>query len=382
MLYRELGNTGLKVSEIGMGCEGFVDHEGAYTKDLMDTAERYGVNYIDLYMPNPGVRRLIGEALRGRREKFILQGHICTVWKDGQYKRTRVMEEVKEGFEDLLANLGTDHIEVGMIHYVDSMEDWNGVVNGPVMEYAKELKEAGRIGHIGLSSHNPEVAKAAVESGLIEVLMFSVNPCYDMQPAGENCEDLWDEKNYESHLLNMDPDREALYELCSQRGVGITVMKAYGGGDLLDAELSPAGMALTAYQCLHYALTRPAVATVLAGAHTVEELEQSAGYADAPEEERDYAAAFASFPKISWKGHCMYCGHCAPCPKGIDVAAVTKFLNLARAQREVPETVREHYGALAHTASECVGCKACEKRCPFEAPVVENMQEAVRVFGK
>lgn len=382
MLYRELGNTGLKVSEIGMGCEGFVDHEGAYTKDLMDTAERYGVNYIDLYMPNPGVRRLIGEALRGRREKFILQGHICTVWKDGQYKRTRVMEEVKEGFEDLLANLGTDHIEVGMIHYVDSMEDWNGVVNGPVMEYAKELKEAGRIGHIGLSSHNPEVAKAAVESGLIEVLMFSVNPCYDMQPAGENCEDLWDEKNYESHLLNMDPDREALYELCSQRGVGITVMKAYGGGDLLDAELSPAGMALTAYQCLHYALTRPAVATVLAGAHTVEELKLSAGYADASEEERDYAAAFASFPKISWKGHCMYCGHCAPCPKGIDVAMVTKFLNLARAQGEVPETVREHYGTLVHTASECVGCKACEKRCPFEVPVVENMQEAVRVFGK
>lgn len=382
MLYRELGNTGLKVSEIGMGCEGFVDHEGAYTKELMDTVARCGVNYIDLYMPNPAVRRLVGEAMRGRRDQFILQGHLCTVWKGGQYKRTRVMEKVKEGFEDLRANLETDYVEVGMIHYVDSMEDWDDIVNGPVMEYAEELKKIGRIRHIGLSSHNPKVAMAAVRSGLIEVLMFSVNPCYDLQPAGEDCESLWDEKNYEKHLLNMDPDREALYELCSQRGVGITVMKAYGGGDLLDEQGSPAGKALTPYQCLHYALTRPAVATVLAGAHTVKELEQSAGYAKASEEEKDYAAALSSFPKISWKGHCMYCGHCAPCPKGIDVATVTKFLNLAKAQGGVPETVREHYAVLEHTASECVGCKSCEKRCPFEVPIVENMKEAVRVFGK
>ncbi len=97
---------------------------------------------------------------------------------------------------------------------------------------------------------------------------------------------------------------------------------------------------------------------------------------------KDYAAAFAVLPKISWKGHCMYCGHCAPCPKGIDVASVTKFLNLAIAQGEVPETVREHYGILEHTAQECAACGACEKRCPFEVKVMENMKRAVGVFGK
>ena len=102
----------------------------------------------------------------------------------------------------------------------------------------------------------------------------------------------------------------------------------------------------------------------------------------ASEEERDYAAAFASFPRISWKGHCMYCGHCAPCPKGIDVASVTKFWNLARAQGFVPETVREHYAALAHPAGACVGCGACEKRCPFGVPAVENMRRAAAVFGR
>ncbi len=178
----------------------------------------------------------------------------------------------------------------------------------------------------------------------------------------------------------MDADREELYETCPRLGGGITGMKAYGGGDLLN-EYSPAGKTLTPYQCLHYALTRPAVATVLAGAHSVEELEVSAGYSDAPEAERDYAEARASVPKLSWKGHCMYCGHCSPCPKGIDVAMVTKLLSLAKAQGGLPETVREHYALLAHGAGECIACGACEKRCPFDVGIVDNMAEAKEIFG-
>ena len=192
---------------------------------------------------------------------------------------------------------------------------------------------------------------------------------------------LWDEKNYENQLVNMDPEREELYEVCQRMGVGITVMKAFGGGDLLDASLSPAGTALTVLQCLHYALTRPGVVSIMSGVHSVQELLANTAYETATEEEKDYAPAFASMPKISWEGHCMYCGHCVPCPKGIDVAAVTKFLNLVKAQKEMPETVREHYGVLPHKASECVQCKACEKRCPFHVKVTENMREAAEIFG-
>ena len=77
----------------------------------------------------------------------------------------------------------------------------------------------------------------------------------------------------------------------------------------------------------------------------------------------------------------MYCGHCAPCPKNIDVAMVTKFLNLCKAQGTVPETVREHYKVLGHHASECVGCGACEKRCPFGVNVRDNMSAAAKLFG-
>lgn len=97
----------------------------------------------------------------------------------------------------MLSLLQTDYIDVGMIHYVDTMKDWQEIVEGPVLDYVKELKENGTIRHIGLSSHNPEVALAAVRSGVVEVLMFSVNPCYDLQPASEDVEELWAEKNYE-----------------------------------------------------------------------------------------------------------------------------------------------------------------------------------------
>ena len=382
MKYRELGNTGLLVSEIGLGCESFAEDGYRNTKKLLDEAQSQGINYFDLYASDPKLRASVGDALKGRRENFIIQSHVCSVWKDGQYKRTRKIEEVKAGMEEMLSLLQTDYIDVGMIHYVDTMKDWQEIVEGPVLDYVKELKENGTIRHIGLSSHNPEVALAAVRSGVVEVLMFSVNPCYDLQPASEDVEELWAEKNYEGHLVNMDPERQELYETCQRLGVGVTVMKAFGGGDLLDEKLSPAGKALTVIQCLHYALTRPAVATVLSGAHSVEQLRESIAYENASEEEKDYAPAFASFPNISWEGHCMYWSHCAPCPKKIDVASVTKFLNLARAQGQVPETVREHYEVLEHHAGECIRCGACETRCPFHVPIMENMREAEELFGK
>lgn len=157
----------------------------------------------------------------------------------------------------MLNLLGVDYIDVGLIHYCDSLSDWQNILDKGGLDYAETLKNAGKIGHIGLSSHNPVVARKAVETGKIEVLMFSVNPCYDLQPADENVEKIWAAEAYDHSLLNMDPEREKLYELCEEKGVGITVMKAFGGGDLLDASLSPAAVALTPAQCIGYALSRP-----------------------------------------------------------------------------------------------------------------------------
>lgn len=381
MIYRTLGKTGIKVSAIALGCEGFSGKSHEEARRMMDFAIENGINFIDIYASDPEMRSTIGAALRGRREGFVIQGHVGSVWKNGQYERTRNVADSKAAFQDLLERLETDYIDVGMIHYSDEEADFHRIFDGEFIEFVKELKASGKIHAIGLSSHNPVIAKKAVETGLIDVLMFSVNPCYDMQPPDEDVEKLWADEVYEKTYRNFNPEREALYELCARRGVAIDVMKAYAGGDLLKADLSMFGKAMTPVQALDYALTRPAVAAVMAGCKTIDEIRQALAWCTATPEEKDYASVLANVEKCSWSGHCMYCGHCAPCPKAISVADVNKFLNLAVAQGKVPETVREHYKLLPHHASECIQCGACEKRCPFGVPVREKMKQAAELFG-
>lgn len=381
MIYRTLGRTGIKVSAIALGCEGFSGKSHEEARRMMDFAIENGINFIDIYASDPEMRSTIGAALHGRREGFVIQGHVGSVWKNGQYERTRNVADSKAAFQDLLERLETDYIDVGMIHYSDEEADFHRIFDGEFIEFVKELKASGKIHAIGLSSHNPVIAKKAVETGLIDVLMFSVNPCYDMQPPDEDVEKLWADEVYEKTYRNFNPEREALYELCARCGVAIDVMKAYAGGDLLKADLSMFGKAMTPVQALDYALTRPAVAAVMAGCKTIDEIRQALAWCNATPEEKDYAAVLANVEKCSWSGHCMYCGHCAPCPKAISVADVNKFLNLAVAQGKVPETVREHYKLLPHHASECIQCGACEKRCPFGVPVREKMKQAAELFG-
>lgn len=159
-------------------------------------------------------------------------------------------------------------------------------------------------------------------------------------------------------------------------------MKPYAGGALLDAGSSPFGVALTVPQCLHYCLTRPAVASVLSGAGNEEELLGAIAYCDAGEEEKDYASVLAHAPAHSFSDQCMYCGHCAPCTKGIDIAMVNKLTDLCDAQGMVPETVRDHYGVLSAKASDCIACGACERNCPFGVKIIEHMKHTVEVFGR
>lgn len=382
MKYRELKRCdNLAVSEIGLGCEGFVGKTPEEFKEMLDRALSLGINFIDMYTPNPAFRDHLGAAMKGRREKIVLQGHICSIWEDGQYLRTRNIKKAKAGFEDQLKRLGTDYLDIGMIHYVDGKSDFEEVFQGETIEYCKELKAEGRIHAIGLSSHNPVIARKAVETGLIDVLMFSVNAAYDMQPPSEDCNDLFDPANYQKGFVGMNPDRKALYELCARENVAIDVMKVFGGGDMLNAELSPFGVAFNEYQCIEYCLTRPGVVSIMAGCHSVSEIEKVAAYYDASKEEKDYSLVLSQMDKFKFQGNCMYCGHCAPCSVGINVADINKYLNLCLAQGEVPETVADHYKLLEHHASECVACGRCEGNCPFGVGIIEKMKKAVEVFG-
>jgi len=381
MQYRMLGKTGLRVSEIGFGGEWLERHEEEESVELMRYAGKQGINIIDCWMPDPKSRDIIGKAMEGCRDKWIVQGHIGSTWQNGQYVRTRDMKYVRPAFEDILARMKTDYIDLGMIHYVDAYEDWERCMNSDYIKYVHELHDKGIIRHIGLSTHNPRIAKLAIESGFVEMILFSINPAFDMRPATEDLDSMF--VGYENEEFSgIAPERAEIYRLCEEKNVGITVMKGFFGGRLFDAERSPFGVAFTPVQCIHYALTRPGVSSILCGYDTKEQVDEAVAYETASDDEKDYATVIASAPLHSYTGQCTYCGHCKPCPVNIDIAMVNKFYDLAVAQPVVPESIKAHYEALATTASACIGCKSCESRCPFDVGVAERMQRTAELFGK
>lgn len=386
MQYRKLGRTGFVVSEISLGCEHLQGKDYDTVKTVIDAALENGINYMDVFMSEPNVRTNIGKALKGRRESVMIQGHIGSCWVDGQYKVSRDINECIEAFEDLLERLGTDYIDVGFIHFVDKETDWDNLPESDMMKYVLSLRKKGVIRTIGLSSHNPVTAKKAIETGLIDVLMFSLNPAYDLVPKDRDMTEVFSEviegKEQNFTDLTLEPARAELYRACEERGVAITVMKTLAMGTLLSKERSPLGIALTEAHCISYALDRPAVASVVIGMQRISDIEQALEYYRLFDEEKDHSEVLASLGMFSAEGRCMYCNHCLPCPAKIDIASVNKYLDLVELDGRPADSVKQHYISLGNTAKYCIGCGACERRCPFYVSVVKRMKTAVEIFDE
>ncbi|AGK97554.1 aldo/keto reductase [Clostridium pasteurianum] len=383
MEYRILERTGIKVSAIGIGGEGFENKSYEDCEAIIDCAMKEGINFIDIYNSNPEVRSNVGKALsKYPRSSFVIEGHLCSTWDRGQYRRTRNFNEVANAFEDFLARMQLDYVDVGMIHYVDDQKDFDNIFNGEIIKYAKGLKEKGIIKSLGISTHNTDIAFRAVETGIIDVILFSINAAYDMLPASEDVNILFEESTFKNRTYEgIDPKRDRLYQTCENAGVALTIMKGYAAGLLLSDKESPFEKALTPVQCLHYCLTRPAVASVMVGVSNTNQILAATDYVTASNKEKDYSEVLANAPRSSFSGHCMYCGHCAPCSKKIDIASVNKYLDLALIQEDVPETIKNHYDLLEHHASECIECGLCIKNCPFSVDVINKMKQAVKLFG-
>lgn len=381
MKYRKLGNTGIEVSEIAFGAEFLVQRPYEDTEELIRACEANGINFFDCWMSEPDVRSHLGRAIKGNRDYWIIQGHIGATWQNEQYVRTRDMDMVIPAFEDFMQRLQIDTLDFGMIHYVDQIEDYENIMNGPFIEYVRKLKEDGTIEHIGLSTHNPDIGILAAQNPEIELLMFSINPAYDMFGAMDDIEEYRKEDAFDNDLASINPQRAEIYELCERNGTALTVMKGFAGGNLLADETSPFGVALTPVQCIHYALEQKGVSSIFVGVKTVEELMESLRYCEASEAEKDFSEVLKNAPKHSFKGQCTYCGHCQPCSSGIDIAMVNKLFDLAKNHDEVPESVQEHYNNLKYNATECIACGDCELRCPFEVHIVDVMLDAQDLFG-
>lgn len=323
-----------------------------------------GINYYDLAAGDGASFPIYGEAFSDVRQDILYQIHFGADYTKGTYGWTLKLDTIRRSIEKQLKELRTDYIDYGFIHCQDEISDWETYLKHGIYDHILKLKEEGVVRHIGLSSHTPAVIQRILDDAEVDMLMFSVNPAYDYG-HGEYANGGVDERN-------------AVYQRCEKEGIGISVMKPFSGGQLLDAAQSPFGRALSPYQCIRYCLDKPGVLTVLPGAKSTDEVERLLSYYEQPEETLDYSV-IGSFAPPNAVGKCVYCNHCKPCPAGIDIGLVNKYYDLAKAGDGM---AAEHYRTLAKNASDCIRCGHCDSRCPFSVHQSERMQEIAEWFNQ
>ncbi|MDR2036886.1 MAG: aldo/keto reductase [Bacteroidales bacterium] len=380
MEHRKIGDTGMSASIIGLGAEHLDGKPYGVIEETIHAALEQGINIIDVFMPGEEIRRNIGKALGSRRKDVIIQGHIGSVDLNEKYDISRDLNVCKKYFEGLMENLGTDYIDVGMLFFMDSDEAFEQIHSNGIIDYVLELKEKGIIRAIGTSSHDPGVARRVLETGIVDLMMFSINPAFDMTSPEKNVLETIEELEKQQYVT-IDPVRNELYKYCEQQNIAITVMKTFGGGRLLSAEHSPFKKAMTPAQCIHYALTRPAVVSTMIGCQSAKQIEEAVNYLNTTAEERDYMDIISGYQgKLS--GKCVYCNHCQPCPVNIDIALVNKYLDIALLDTaKIPPSIIQHYRSLSASGEDCTACGSCEDKCPFSVPVIKSMERAAELLG-
>lgn len=362
MEYRKLPHGEEQISILGLGTSSI---QAASEKEIEETvvsALDRGVNFFDMASAEAKPFAAYGRALKGRRKEAYLQIHFGANYETGTYGWTTNLDTIKRSIDWQLKALQTDYMDFGFIHCIDEESDLRKVSESGVLDLIQDMKAQGIVRHIGLSSHTPRLAGQVLDLKIIDLLMFSINPGYDYRHG--------------TYAIGSVDERLDLYRRCEKEGVGISVMKAFSGGQLLNAKTSPFKKALTEYQCIQYALDKPGVLTVLPGVRGKDDLDRILGFCEANDIEKDYSV-IGTFAPHAAEGICVYCNHCQPCPKGIDVALVNKYYDLSRAGDEL---ARNHYAKLEKKAGECINCGHCNSRCPFKVDQMKRMHEISSYF--
>ncbi len=366
MEYRQLphGTKNEAFSVLGLGMGGIQHTPADEIEAIIRKAIDHGINFFDL-CAGGAVYEPFGRAIRGQREKVFLQVHFGAVYdENGEYGWCRDFETIRKTFLWELETLGTDYVDFGFLHCVDEAEDFEKLTEIGVVDYLRELKKQGTVRHIGFSSHTPSVANRILDTGIADMMMFSLNPAYDFEQGDD-------------YGIGSVAERRELFRRCQREGVGISVMKPFFAGQLLRADQSPFGIAMTHAQCLQYALDRPGVLTAVPGVQTMEHLDTLLGFLTATAEEKDYSV-IATFTADKIAGTCVYCNHCQPCPAGIDIGLVNKYYDLALAGDDI---AANHYDKVTVKAGACLQCGHCDSRCPFGVKQSEKMARIAERFG-
>lgn len=364
MEYRKLPHGEEMLSVLGLGMGGIQKCSDDEIEIVIRTAIDHGINFFDLCAGGKNVYKPFGKAIAGQRDKVYFQLHFGAIYNEkGEYGWSRDLNVIRDTIEWELKTLGTDYADFGFLHCVDEDEDFDELCESGIFDYIKEMKAAGKVCHIGFSSHTPSVANRVLDTGLVDMMMFSINPAYDLEQGDE-------------YGVGTVSERAELFRRCEAMGVGISVMKPFHAGQLLDEKTSPFGIAMTRYQCIQYALDRPGVLTIVPGARNLDDLNALLRFPDAPDSEKDYSV-IGQFTPATAEGHCVYCNHCQPCPAGIDIGLVNKYYDLALAGDDM---AKNHYSKLSVNADVCIGCGHCDSRCPFHTAQSARMAEIAEYF--
>lgn len=336
MEYRKLGNTGMMVSAVGFGGIPVQRIDGSEAKNVLIYAEENGVNFVDSARGYTVSEEFIGNALKGRRDKWII----------ATKSMSRDYDSMMRDINISLANLKTSYIDLYQLHNVRTMDEYNEVLGEKGAYKALcEMKAKGIIKHIGITSHSADMLKIAVESGKFETIMFPYNI--------------------------IERQGEAIFERAHELGIGVIAMKPLAGGAIDDGELS-----------MKFILSNKNITTAIPGMADINEVKTntSAGSSIKPltVDETDKMNRIAQ--KLGTE-FCRRCGYCAPCSQGIDIPGIM-VLKAYKERYDLGSWAEERYFGNKKRAKDCTECGACEKRCPYELPIRKLMKDIRECFGE
>lgn len=335
MQYTVLGKTGLKIARLGFGGIPIQRIDAPQTKALMEQLRQAGVNFIDTARGYTVSEEFLGVGLEGIRQDFIL----------ATKSMSRTKEAMARDIDISLKNLRTDYIDLYQVHNATPEQLEQVMAPGSALEALMEAKAAGKIRHIGVTSHSLDTFRMAVELDWVETFMFPYNIVEDQA--------------------------QELIARCAERNIGFICMKPLAGGAIENATLA-----------LRYICANPDVTVVIPGMAAPEELAQNvAAVADTSPLTEQEKQAMEQIRKELGTQFCRRCNYCQPCTVGINISGCFLFEGYHK-RYGLQQWAQSRYATLDKTASDCIECGACEERCPYNLPIRQMLKSVAKEFGK
>ncbi len=377
--YQEIGNTGLKMSDISMGSVRFS------SASLVLRGIDRGINYIDTSPDYGQAEKYIGKALKKiQREKIILASKFCRTRIGGGHLRYgSTKDDYVQAVEKSLSRLNTDYLDFCFVHSMGSVsadleEEKKRLLDEEMLSAVEVLKKAGKIRFLGVSSHGPnnmeELLTIAVKSGHFDVIMPTFNFMHfsDIPEVLKEARQriLERQKKKRSWLQKMDLLKEA-----KKRGIGIIAMKTLAGER--DFSFSSKGVPFQP-AAFKWVLSHPEINGLVVTFKTISQLDlylTASGERFTAQDEKTLNEYASRYTKEYCRTGCNECE--SACPAGVEIATSFRYAMYFR-DYGMEKTAMESYVGLRHKAEKCRSCEdeSCAGACPYGLSIKTLLHEA------